>query len=186
VILAAGTGLRQGEAFGIERRHVDYASHRTIPLPQVVVDALAAHMAAFPADDGFLFTTGTGQPVRRTAFSATVWLPAIKRAGLPAGTGFHALRHYYASLLIRHGESVKVVQLRLGHATAAETLDTYSHLWPDSEDRTRLAVDSVLGAVSVVPPVRPEASHSECNSLLTCAFRRRTDESACTPGTGQA
>ncbi len=43
-------------------------------------------------------------------------------------TGMHALRHYYASLLIRFGESVKTVQARLGHATAAETLDTYSHL----------------------------------------------------------
>ena len=55
-------------------------------------------------------------------------------------------RHYYASLLSRHGESVKVVQARLGHATAAETLDTYFHLWPDSEDRTREAIDAVLGA----------------------------------------
>lgn len=62
------------------------------------------------------------------------------------GVTFHDLRHYYASLLIRHGESVKVVQARLGHATAAETLDTYSHLWPDSEDRTRDAIDAVLGA----------------------------------------
>ena len=50
------------------------------------------------------------------------------------------------ALLIRHGESVKVVQERLSHATAAETLDTYAHLWPDSEDRTRDAVDSVLGS----------------------------------------
>jgi integrase len=41
---------------------------------------------------------------------------------------------------------VKVVQTRLGHATAGETLDTYSHLWPDDEDRTRAAVDDVLGA----------------------------------------
>ena len=57
----------------------------------------------------------------------------------------HALRHYYASLLIRYGESVKTVQVRLGHASAAETLDTYSHLWPDSDDRTRAAIDSVLG-----------------------------------------
>jgi hypothetical protein len=32
----------------------------------------------------------------------------------------------YASLLLRHGESVKVVQSRLGHASANETLDTYS------------------------------------------------------------
>jgi integrase len=58
---------------------------------------------------------------------------------------FHDLRHYYASLLIQHGESVKVVQRRLGHKSAVETLDTYSHLWPDSEDRTRKAVDQVLG-----------------------------------------
>jgi hypothetical protein len=28
--------------------------------------------------------------------------------------------------------------------SAAETLDTYSHLWPDSDDRTTAAVDSVL------------------------------------------
>jgi len=43
---------------------------------------------------------------------------------------------------------VKVVQARLGHASAAETLDVYSHLWPDSDDQTREAVDSVLGAVA--------------------------------------
>jgi len=49
------------------------------------------------------------------------------------------------SLLIRHGESVKTVQSRLGHASAVETSDTYSHLWPDSDDRTRDAIDSVLG-----------------------------------------
>lgn len=72
----------------------------------------------------------------------------MARARLPAGTHFHDLRHYYASLLIRHGESVKVVQARLGHASAAETLDCYSHLWPDSEDRTRAAVDSVLGPIT--------------------------------------
>ena len=54
----------------------------------------------------------------------------------------------FASLLIRHGESVKTVQARLGHASAAETLDTYSHLWPDSDDRTRVAVDGVLGSSS--------------------------------------
>lgn len=176
VVLAAGTGLRQGECLGLEVRHVDFlrrmltveqqlvllpgappqiappkteASYRTVPLPQVVVDALAAHLAAFPAGpSGLVFTTPAGEPIRRTAFSANVWRPAVARAGLPAGTHFHDLRHYFASLLIRHGESVKVVQARLGHASASETLDTYSHLWPDSEDRTRAAVDSVLGALA--------------------------------------
>lgn len=31
------------------------------------------------------------------------------------------------------------VQRALGHAKATTTLDTYSHLWPTAEDRTRAA-----------------------------------------------
>jgi hypothetical protein len=29
----------------------------------------------------------------------------------------------------------------LGHKNASETLDTYSHLWPDNEDKIRAAID---------------------------------------------
>ena len=182
-VLAAGTGLRQGEAFGLTVDRVDFlrrtvtvdrqlvqmpggkavhgppktaASYRTVPLPQVVAEALAEHLRAVPVgEDGLLFTGATGVPLRRTGFSSAVWRPAVERAGL-GRLVFHGLRHYYASLLIRHGESVKVVQARLGHATAAETLDTYSHLWPDSEDRTRQAIDEVLG--SACAPAVPRAS----------------------------
>lgn len=185
VVLAAGTGVRQGEAFAVTTDRIDllrrqlrvdrqlvllpgdgpafappktYASNRTVPLPQVVVDAVAAHMAAQPPGvDGLLFTNDDGEPIRRTRFSG-VWRPAVKAAGAPVGTGFHALRHYYASLPIRHGESVKVVRARLGHSSAAETLSTYSHLWPDNEDRTRAAVDEVLGSV---PEVRQEQASGE-------------------------
>jgi integrase len=172
ILLGAGTGLRQGEAFGLTVDRIDFlrrvltvdrqlvttrgapklappktaASQRTVPLPQVVLDAVAAHLAEYPSNaDALVFTNERGKPIRRSVFSR-VWRPSVDAAGVPAGTTFHDLRHYYASLLIRHGESVKVVQMRLGHASGAETLDTYSHLWPDSEDRTRAAVDSVLGA----------------------------------------
>jgi hypothetical protein len=41
-----------------------------------------------------------------------------------------------------------VVQARLRHASAETTLDTYAHLWPDSDDSTRAAVDAVLLARS--------------------------------------
>jgi integrase len=156
VVLAAGSGLRQGECFGVVDDRLDLtartlrvdqqlillprrppflappktpASHRTIPLPQVVVDALAAHIDRFPVHhrDRLVFTDEDGRALRRTAFSREIWRPTVRAVGARRGTGFHELRHFYASLLIRHGESVKTVQRRLGHATAAETLDTYAH-----------------------------------------------------------
>ncbi|MEZ4491684.1 MAG: tyrosine-type recombinase/integrase [Dehalococcoidia bacterium] len=81
--------------------------------------------------------------MRKSTFHGGPWKAAKVKAGAEKAT-FHWLRHYYASLLIRYGESVRTVQVRLGHATAAETLDTYGRLWPDSDDRTRQAASTAL------------------------------------------
>jgi len=48
------------------------------------------------------------------------------------------------SLLISSGADVKVVQARLLHRSAKTTLDVYGHLFPDSDDKTRTAVDAAL------------------------------------------
>ncbi|MBZ4542271.1 tyrosine-type recombinase/integrase [Mycobacterium avium] len=172
---AAGTGMRKSECFGLvaDRLHLPkepgdrsgtvkvdqqlvranpltfgppktQASYRTIPLPDVVVAALKDHLAQYPLGPEGLVFTWRGKPIPRSSFDYH-WTKAARAANLPPRSGLHSLRHYYASLLIRYGESVKTVQARLGHASAAETLDTYSHLWPDSDDRTRDAIDSVLG-----------------------------------------
>jgi integrase len=66
----------------------------------------------------------------------------VRRAGLPAGTTSHHLRHHYASVLLAAGESVVAVAERLGHENATLVLKTYGHLMPDSEDRTRRAIDA--------------------------------------------
>lgn len=171
VLLGAGTGMRPGELLGLTLDRVEFlrrevrvdrqlvtkrgvgpvfgppkteASVRTIPIGQVVAETLAQHLERYsPGVDGLLFTNARGDATRRNAFSA-MWSKAARDAGTDATA--HALRHYYASLLIRHGESVKTVQRRLGHKSAVETLDTYGHLWPDADDRTREAVDIVLAA----------------------------------------
>ena len=49
-------------------------------------------------------------------------------------------------LLISSGADVKVVQARLRHKSAKTTLDTYGHLWPDSDDSTRAAINDVITA----------------------------------------
>lgn len=185
VVFGAATGLRQGEMFGLQVADVDFLrrmvaverqvqpatgggwvvgplknrhSYRTIPVGRVAVNALAAHLAAYPASgEQFVFTTSAGAPLTRNAFNARVWRKARATAGLPE-VGMHDLRHFYASALIRAGLSVKVVAARLGHANAAMTLNVYSHLWPDDEDRTRNAIDDLLGAD--VPPMCPSGEES--------------------------
>lgn len=137
------------------------ASARVVPLPDIATAALAEHMRCFaPVDShfdgckpgrcvdgctyGVIFTNNVGKPLSRSVFNPHVWQKAVAKVGLPSGTGFHELRHFYASVLIAGGESVKVVQKRLGHKDATETLNTYTHLWPESEERTRKVVDEAL------------------------------------------
>jgi integrase len=70
-------------------------------------------------------------------------------AGLPTGTTSHDLRHHFASVLLAAGESVVAVAERLGHENASLILSTYGHLMPDSEERTRRAIDEAGCAISV-------------------------------------
>lgn len=59
--------------------------------------------------------------------------------GLPPEFRFHALRHYFASLLIAAGCDIKTVQARVRHGSAKTTLDTHSagaveHSWGCSDE----------------------------------------------------
>ena len=72
--------------------------------------------------------------------------PDARPSPRPAGFRFQDLRHYYASLLIASGTDVKIVQHRVRHASAKTTLDTYGHLWPDTDESTRTAVERVMSA----------------------------------------
>ncbi len=69
-----------------------------------------------------------------------------KAAETPA-LHLHGLRHFYASGLIAAGCDVVTVQRALGHRSPSTTLDTYSHLWPSAEDRTRAGAASLTDLV---------------------------------------
>lgn len=160
-IVAAGCGLRQGEAFGLRVRDVDFLRHRvdveqqvklltstptfakpkgrttrTVPLPDSVAVELAEHIRRFPAEgDDLLFTSREHKPMNRNYFNSHIWKPALVAVGVPPirKNGMHALRHFYASVLIDAGESVKAVAEYLGHSDPAFTLRVYAHLFPSSE-----------------------------------------------------
>lgn len=131
------------------------SSSRTVPIPRVVVEAVAAHLAEYGEGPSRLVFTNTGRGatgapssggrvIRKSGFYET-WKAAVKAAGLPEHTTPHDLRHTFASLLIAANENPKVIQSRLGHANISETFDTYGHLFPASEESTRAALDAALG-----------------------------------------
>lgn len=184
VALCAFAGLRLGEASGVQVGDIDflrrqlkinrqiqrdgdtyavrpckYGSERTVYLPDDLVALLSQHVALHVPDgdpDRWLFPYGDG-PLYDNAVTWR-WRATRKAAGLPH-VRLHDLRHYYASGLIASGCDVVTVQRALGHASASTTLNTYAHLWPTAEDRTRAAAGGFMKSAlaNVADSVRTSA-----------------------------
>lgn len=68
----------------------------------------------------------------------------IAGTDLPQDLHLHSMRHTHASLLINSDVAARVIADRLGHSTTKTTLDTYSHVFAESEARAMQAVDMAL------------------------------------------
>ncbi len=68
----------------------------------------------------------------------------IAGTGLPQDLHLHSMRHTHASLLINSDVAARVIADRLGHSTTKTTLDTYSHVFAESEARAMQAIDMKL------------------------------------------
>ena len=169
VALCAFAGLRKGEAAAVQVGDIDflrrqltvsrqlqrdgatyvvrppkYGSERVVYLPDDLVTILSEHVSAHLSDAApgrWLFTVDDA-PMYDNAITWR-WRATRTAAKLPR-VRLHDLRHFYASGLIAAGCDVVTVQRALGHSTATTTLNTYSHLWPTAEDRTRKAAAGLL------------------------------------------
>jgi integrase len=163
-VLAATTGLRQGELFALEwedvdlkdrslavRRSVDEvlgqskitdlksaAARRTVQLPALAVEAVKVHRKKTSRTSGTIFTDADGGWIRRTSFQRRVWKPVLKAACMD-GLRFHDLRNAHASLLMSQGVHPKVVQERLGFSSIQSMMDF--HLLPVAQDEAVKATD---------------------------------------------
>lgn len=170
-IVATGTGMRSGELRGltwdrlqgdqviVDRQLVGVAgrepvwgppktpsSRRRIKVGASVLAVLEQHRKDW-GRDGLVWWTRQGQPVSRSSASMS-WRNAADGLGLRERSGWHDLRHHHASLLIAAGMSPTAVAHRLGHKDATETLRTYSHLWPDDEDRMVGVIEAAIEPVA--------------------------------------
>ena len=129
------------------------AGRRTIALDTNTIAVLQAHRLRqlkerneldLPAQqpDDFVFSDIEGRPLHPGLFSDG-WDRRVAKAGVKR-IRLHDARHTHASLLLAQGVSPKVVQERLGHATIAITLATYSHTSPQLQRDAATKLGSMI------------------------------------------
>ncbi len=161
-LMAAMTGMRSGELFGLKVSDLDFdrrviyvrrgmwkgklqslksrSSERTLHMPEPLARRLRRYLETWrPNPHGLLFSSRTGTPVDSEHILYRKLYPLLDQLGIERG-GLHAFRHSHSTLLIEYGASVPETQQQLGHADSRTTLGIYAHVLPESQRR---AVDRV-------------------------------------------
>jgi len=105
---------------------------------------LAEQSGAGWSDSGYVFTIASGEPLDPEDVTR-YFRQAVKRAMMPQ-IRLHDLRHTHATLALQAGVHPKVVSERLGHATVAITLDTYSHAIPAMQEEAAALIAELVFA----------------------------------------
>ncbi len=92
---------------------------------------------------GLVFTRSYGVPHEGSAVTRR-FQEVCDNAGLPH-IRFHDLRHSAASFWLAHGVPARVVMEYLGHSTITLTMDTYSHVTPQSLREAANTMQNGLG-----------------------------------------
>jgi integrase len=179
--LLAGTGLRVGEALGLERKHLS-DDCRTITVEQSCWEGdiqtpktknayrqvdlcpkLAALLSEFVKDrQGLLFANKKGAPLSQTNELRRSLHPVLAELGVEKA-GFHAMRRFRTTWLRKQRAPEDLIKFWLGHAKQSVT-DGYSKLGEDEEFRKQVA--ETVGTGFDVPvfeyqpliPMRPRKS----------------------------
>ncbi|WP_344425505.1 site-specific integrase [Amycolatopsis minnesotensis] len=93
--------------------------------------------------------------VSGAAFATRAWPKAFADAGLvyvPRIDSMHGLRHFFASIMLANGVSIKELAEYLGHHDPGFTLRIYTHLVPSSHTRARAACDMIFTPAAASEP----------------------------------
>lgn len=121
------------------------SSYRRIALPAALLSILDDHRKLQQRDPGWSedWRICGGPDIIQDTSINNAASAAAAAADLPH-IRIHDFRHSHASALINAGVNIKAISKRLGHSTVEETWDTYSHLYPEQDDRIIAVLDSLL------------------------------------------
>lgn len=144
------TGIRFGNLAGMQWSHVDWdrsfvvleqvKARKKLPLPlsPEALELLRLQRSSVPPSVEWCWPSERGHQLHKDNFRNRIWKPAMNRAGIPAGTRWHDLRHTMASRLVAAtGGDLYVSRDALGHESF-RTTERYAHV---AEGRVRAAVN---------------------------------------------
>jgi len=157
--LLAESGMRSGELCGLTVDDVDFnrgllfvrrsvwqgelqvpktkrAIRQCLLSPELLSHLRDQSPSWKPNEKKFLFSNRDGGPIDGDNLRKRYFYPLLKKLGIPQA-GLHAFRHGNSSIMDSLSTPLKLRQDRLGHADAGFTLQTYTHIV--SEDEQRLA-----------------------------------------------
>lgn len=151
VTIQAGAYEQKGE--GIVIGPTKTSRRRDVYLPASVVSRLQAvrsRHSPMPMDigDRFVFGRESGlKPFRRSNMLRRRWHVLLDSLKIER-RGFHVLRHSFATISIAAGSDIKTTSAALGHASAAFTLERYTHALPGRQAEAAAKVDALLEAAA--------------------------------------
>ena len=166
-------GLRRGEARGLQWTDIKWRDHlvsitkqansvkdhqheyeitppktkksiRTLPLTDILYNDLIKLYNEKKRYYGFndkWFVFGDYEPLTFYKMQALSW--EVSKLAEIRHLPLHGFRHSCASLLINTGQPPTTVSNYLGHASVKETLDTYSHMFPNNLINAKMAMDNL-------------------------------------------
>ncbi|MED1202574.1 tyrosine-type recombinase/integrase [Heyndrickxia acidicola] len=127
-------------------------SKRQISISEHVINQLKTHkekqlftkdnMGYKYEDNDFVITTENGKPINPRNLLRQFY-EMMEKAQVPR-ISFHDLRHTHATIMMEQGENPKVVSERLGHSRVAVTLDLYSHVSDDLQEKAATKFEQTL------------------------------------------
>ncbi|MBM3945371.1 MAG: site-specific integrase [SAR202 cluster bacterium] len=142
---ATGAGLLEGEPkTARSRRTISVGSEAVSILKAVRVQQAEQRLKAGAKwqDLGYVFTQASGRPLDPDDASGR-FAELVRELNL-AHLTLHGLRHAHATLLIKQGVHLKVVQERMGHSSITVTADLYGHLLPGMDAEAAGRLDQLL------------------------------------------
>lgn len=115
-----------------------YNSTRTLKMPQALIDALPPQENK--ADDDFII---------EESIDALDSLYKRVKTKINFPYKFHALRHYYASVLLASGLPNKYAQKQMGHATDNMLKQVYQHTFKTKEEEFEARIDDYFSALGI-------------------------------------